>query len=102
MNKIKIFVDDYRAVPAGYFQCLSTNDAIATIEILMNRGTEIEILDLDYDAGFYKQDGGNYINILYWIAKNGINNIPIHLHTSDPIYKERMRKVIKENGWKEV
>ena len=53
MNKIKIFVDDYRDPhSAEYFVCTSTNDAIATIEILMNKWIEIEVLDLDYDAGW--------------------------------------------------
>ena len=103
MNKIKLFVDDYRDPhSAEYFVCTSTNDTIATIEILMNRGIEIEVLDLDYDAGCYKQDGGDYINILHWMAENDINNIPIHLHSSDKMCVELMRKVIKENGWKEV
>ena len=68
----------------------------------MNRGIEIEVLDLDYDAECNKQDGGDYINILYWMAENGIGNIPIHLHSSDKMCVELMRKVIKENGWKEV
>lgn len=103
MNKIKIFVDDYRDPhSAEYFVCTSANDAIATIEILMNKGIEIEVLDLDYDAGCYKKDGGDYINILHWMEENGINNIPIHLHSSDLVCIELMRKVIKENGWKEV
>ena len=102
MNKIKIFVDDFRKPTEEYFWCMSTNDAIATIEILLNKGIEIEVLDLDYDAGWYKQDGGDYINILYWMIENRIDNIPIHLHSSDKMCVELMRKVIKENGWKEV
>ena len=29
-------------------------------------------------------------------------NIPIHIHTANPVDAENMRRIIKKNEWKEV
>ena len=63
--------------------------------------TNIELLDLDHDAGDYAADGGDYIEILNWLEKTG-RNYPIRLHSANPVGVENMRRIIKRNGWTEV
>lgn len=36
------------------------------------------------------------------MEEKGIDNIPIHIHTANPVGAEKMRRIIRRNGWKEV
>ena len=63
---------------------------------------KIEVLDLDHDAGDFVKMGGDYIFILEWLENVGIYNIPIRLHTMNPVGRENMRAIIQKNGWKEI
>ena len=40
--------------------------------------------------------------ILDYMEELEINDIPIHLHTANPVGRENMRRIIQKNGWKEV
>ena len=55
---MKIWVDDLRAVPEGYWGARSVNEAIRLIEKAKLEGEPIEVLDLDHDLGDYAGDGG--------------------------------------------
>lgn len=64
---MKIWVDDVRSAPEGYFHCHSVNEAISTIkftvflEKLCPDRKIIEVIDLDHDAcQFYSTCGGKY------------------------------------------
>ena len=35
---------------------------------------EIELIDIDHDAGDYACDGGDYIRLLDWLEETGRNN----------------------------
>lgn len=108
-NEVKIWVDDIRPAPEGYVHCYTTNEAkmvIQNIEALKaimchNNLPSITLLDLDHDAGDYVKYGGDYIEILNWLEKQGYN-IPIRLHTMNPVGCENMRRIIWRNDWKEV
>ena len=39
--------------------------------------------------------------ILHWLEITG-RNYPIHIHGTNPIAIQRMRNIIKRNGWKEI
>lgn len=96
---MKIWVDDWRPAPTGYFPCESVEHAITTIEILRNRGHKIEVLDLDHDAGPFAAQGGDYIEILNWMEQEGINDIPIHIHSMNIVGRKNMEAICKRNGW---
>lgn len=96
----KIWVDDVRPAPEGYLWRKSVNTAKFTINMLHRVGVDI-MLDIDHDAGDYASDGGDYIKLLDWLEENEIN-IPIHIHSMNPVGVQNMRAIIQANGWKEV
>lgn len=104
-----IWVDDIRPAPDGYVWCKTVNEAkhiITCVNSMRNIECHdylptIGILDLDHDAGDYATYGGDYIEILNWLEKQGWS-IPIRLHTMNPVGKENMRRIIQKNGWTEV
>lgn len=62
---------------------------------------EIELIDIDHDAGDYANDGGDYIKLLDWLEETG-RNYPIRIHSMNPVEIENMRRIIQKNGWTEV
>ena len=58
---------------------------------------EIELIDLDHDAGDFAQYGGDYIRILDWLEETG-RNYPIRIHSMNPVGGENMRRIIQRNG----
>ena len=62
---------------------------------------QIEIIDIDHDAGDYANDGGDYIKLLDWLEETG-RNYPIRIHSMNPVGVENMRRIIQRNGWTEV
>lgn len=101
---MKLWVDDIRPAPDGYKWAKSVHEAIIHIcQMTRPDGThKIEVLDLDHDAGDYAWQGGDYIALLDWMEMKGINDIPIHLHTMNPVGRENMRAIIAHNGWREI
>ena len=64
-------------------------------------GEEIELIDIDHDAGEYADRGGDYIRLLDWFEETG-RNYPIRIHSQKPDGVENMRRIIERNGWKEI
>ena len=102
MKEIRIWVDDCRPAPAGYYSRTSVNAAIGLIHNCMRKGIKIALLDLDHDAGEFADRGGDYIKILDWMEREGINDIPIRIHSMNPVGVANMRSIIKKNGWMEI
>lgn len=105
---MKLWIDDIRVAPDGYYWCKSVDSAkrIITnysswIDFDNNIVDCIELIDIDHDAGDYVKFGGDYIKLLDWLEETG-HNYPIHIHSMNPIGVENMRRIIKRNGWKEV
>ena len=104
---MKIWVDDIRPAPDGYIWCKSVYDAIYVIEgaylyhWVCKPDEEIEVLDIDHDAGDYAKYGGDYIKLLDWLEQVGIS-CPIHIHSMNPVGIQNMRAIIERNGWLEV
>lgn len=106
---MKLWIDDLRPAPFGYRIARSVNEAIEIIETYeimhrMSGGTkiyEIELIDIDHDAGDFFQDGGDYIKILDWMEVTN-RNYPIHIHSMNPVGIENMCRIIQRNGWREV
>jgi hypothetical protein len=101
---MKLWVDDVRPAPKGYIWVKSTN--VAT-EIVLLSYNNLEVIDLDHDAGEFVHDGGDYIKILDFIEK-AFNaqgkqfKVPIHIHSMNPVGVENMRAIIKRNNWREI
>ena len=78
---MKLWVDDIRPAPKGWYQAHSVNVAK---EMILANWENIEILSIDYDSGDYNKFGGDYINILKWLeeeehkANKKIVTFPIH------------------------
>ena len=101
-KKVKIWVDDVRPVPDDtYCAVQSVNGCIGEICCCEDLGIQIELIDLDHDAGIYRGCGGDYIKILDWLEASG-RNYPIRIHSMNPVGVENMRAIIRKNGWIEI
>ena len=99
---MKLWLDDVRPAPEGYVWCKSVNEAIDLLSDLINFGIDdIEMLDIDHDAGDYAQFGGDYIKLLDWLEETG-RKYPIRIHSANPVGVQNMRRIIERNGWKEI
>ena len=99
---MKLWIDDVRPAPEGYVWRKSVNEAIDLLSDLINFGIDdIEVIDIDHDAGDFASDGGDYIKLLDWLEETG-RNYPIRIHSQNPVGVENMRRIIRRNGWKEV
>lgn len=114
---MKLWIDDVRPAPEGYRWIKSVNEAKSFIEgieeifgsnyFLYNPSTgekrrvDIELIDIDHDAGDYAQHGGDYIKLLDWLEETG-RNYPIRIHSANPVGIQNMRRIIERNGWKEI
>ena len=111
---IKLWIDDVRPAPDGYVWCKSTNEAIHFLEqwlIFANHTwicmrvpatfPTIELIDIDYDAGEFASDGGDYVKVLDWLEYQ-LLSFPIHIHSMNPVGVENMRRIIQRNGWREM
>jgi hypothetical protein len=101
---MRIWVDDVRPAPEGYFWCKTVEEAkcwIEASEVHLSSLAAIEVIDLDHDAGPYVVDGGDYIKILDWLEETG-RRYPIRIHSANPVGVANMRRIIERNGWTEV
>ena len=103
---MKLWIDDVRPAPDGYYWCKSVNEAKEVIVKCTPSPTgftpyPIKLIDIDHDAGDYACDGGDYIKLLDWLEETG-RNYPIRIHSMNPVGVANMRAIIKRNGWTEV
>ena len=108
---MKLWIDDMRSAPIGYYWCKTVNQAISFIEgqeqvcATYSSGKagclEIELIDLDHDAGDYARFGGDYIKLLDQLEETG-RNYPIRIHSMNVVGVQNMRTIIQRNGWKEI
>ncbi len=98
---MKLWIDDVRPAPEGYWWCKSVNVAKVRIEAAEEFNDPITLIDIDHDAGDYAYMGGDYIKLLDWLEETG-RNYPIRIHSMNSVGVANMRKIIRRNGWKEV
>ena len=100
---MKLWIDDVRPAPIGYKWWRSVNEAKRVIDFT-NRVLcpyEIELIDIDHDAGDFACDGGDYIRLLDWLEETG-RNYPIRIHSANAVGVQNMRRIIERNDWKEI
>ena len=99
---MKLWIDDVRPAPEGYVWRKSVNEAIDLLSDLINFGIDdIEVIDIDHDAGDYASDGGDYIKLLDWLEETGCN-YPIRIHSANVVGRQNMEAICRRNGWKIV
>lgn len=96
---MKLWIDDIREPSSEYLWIKSVNKAI---QLLETDADKVTLIDIDHDAGEYASDGGDYYKILDWMEMMGINNIPIHIHSMNPVGCQRMMAIIQKNHWQHV
>ena len=96
-EKARIWVDDVRPMPEGYnLWARSVSEASFYLGLCY---PNIELLDLDHDAGDFVQFGGDFIEILNFMEEANLD-IPIRIHTMNPVGRVNMERIIRKNGWK--
>lgn len=68
------------------------------IIFLEQKGIEIDLLDLDHDAGKYYKDGGDYIRLLDHLEETG-RHYKCKVHSMNPVGVKQMKIIIRKNGW---
>ena len=96
---MKIWLDDTRTAPIGYEWCKSVNEAIGLINQHIKGVISIELIDFDHDAGDYQSDGGDYIKVMDYMEFMGLN-IPVRIHTMNPVGRNNMLVIARRNHWK--
>lgn len=66
----------------------------------MSHGETIEIISLDNDLGDLEKEGYKVLDWLESLQKP--IDFSIHIHSANPVARERMRAIIRRNGWKEI
>ena len=118
---IKLWIDDVRPAPEGYVWVKTVESAIYEIT-RYNRESDfnwkqyilgyidretferhhqiwsIEVISCDNDLGEYEVEGYKLLN---WLEATG-RSYPIHIHSANPVARERMRAIIERNGWEEI
>ena len=99
---MKLWLDDVRPAPEGYYWVDTVNKAKNCIIYQEEHNVSVEILDLDHDLGYERQaDGGDAIKLLDWLEETG-RDYPIHIHSKNPVGVANMRRIIQRNGWIEI
>ena len=96
---MKLWIDDVRPAPEGYFWCKTVGQARIAIEEAECLRVTIDLIDTDHDAGDYGPP--DYIRLLDWLEETG-RNYPIRIHSMNPVGVANMRAIIERNGWKEI
>lgn len=98
---MKLWIDNCRLAPDGYIDVKTVYAAKAIIIRSERHKESIDLIDIDLDAGIFKEYGGDYIELLKWLEETG-RNYPIRIHSMNPVEIANMRRIIERNGWKEV
>jgi hypothetical protein len=102
-----LWVDDLREPPKDgndWFWARSVSEAKTAIVLYERQRSKGAIhIDLDYDAGDYAFDGGDYIEVLKWLEREQLpdTGYTFHFHTMNPVGRDNMRTIINYNGWVE-
>ena len=105
MKKYIIWLDDMRPIPeeidhSKYVWYITAEGMIKDFSQITKHFNEIDYISLDNDLGADNMEG---YKVLDWLESLQID-IPfgIHIHTANPVARERMRAIIQRNGWKEI
>ena len=90
-----IWVDDTRPAPNGCVWCKSVDEVKKILcDSHVSSCYNIELIDLDHDAGEFAKYGGDYIELLNWFEETS-RSYPIRIHSMNPVGVENMRRIIR-------
>lgn len=84
VDEMNIFMDDQRPAPYGFILAESIEEALHLV-----RTNVVQTLSLDYNMGFRKQTGLDFVEVF---CKEGLYADEIILHTNDSFGRKRMEK----------
>ena len=103
---MKLWIDDVRQPPSDDWVWIKTvKMAKSIIHHYEHQYQDDTItIDLDHDAGDFAKDGGDYVEILNWLEREGIVDTGyfFHIHSMNPVGVQNMRAIIQHNGWREI
>lgn len=90
---MKVFLDDIRDAPHGWFLCLTVDEVIKVFD----SGFPVEEISLDHDLGLDQPTGYDFLK---WLEekvhrKDFKGNLKIHVHSSNPPGRKIMKQAIK-------
>lgn len=93
MEFIKVYLDDVRTAPSGWFRTTTVADTIYMLE-----KNNIEYLSLDHDLGNADPHNDGH-DVLVWMEKavfeGNLTKIPyIQIHSANPVGRNEMIKAI--------
>ncbi len=89
---INIYLDDVRPCPEGFVLAKTPEECMNLL-----RDNEVNILSLDHDIDFNLSRKTGYDVAMYIIHKNKYPDI-IYLHTSNPVGRDNMYRLLKVNA----
>ncbi len=98
-ESVKIWLDDERTAPYGYYHCHSVNEAKSKIRECERLCIKISEINCDHDLGDYAYDGGDGIKLIDWLAERE-TYYPIVIHTMNPVGRDNMQREI-DRYWPE-
>ena len=103
---MKLWIDDTRRPPSDDWLWIKTVKMAKSIIFLYEHQYQDDTItiDLDHDASDYAKDGGDYIEILNWLEREGIVDTGyfFHIHSMNSVGVQNMRAIIQHNGWREI
>lgn len=105
---MKLWVDDIVKAPEGWAWCRSVGGAKTFIETYEKKDDgrdPLTIINVDTDAGCWKSEGGDYIELLKWLEATGRNyRVKIHMKDYPDSYGmfEEMQEIIRRNRWDDM
>lgn len=101
---MKLWIDDVRRPPSDdWIWCQTVNGTKTAIrEYERDMCCDSIMIDLDHDAGNFVKYGGDYIEILNWLEREGIVDIrySFHIHSMNPVGVQNMKSIIDHNNWR--
>ena len=91
---VKIWLDDIRPAPEGYYHCRSVIEAKDTILFCELNRLPIAEINCDHDLGDFAKDGGDGICLLDWLAERK-RFYKITLHSMNPVGRANMDRLLK-------
>ncbi|MWC28192.1 cyclic-phosphate processing receiver domain-containing protein [Paenibacillus sp. MMS18-CY102] len=85
-----IYVDDYRACPAGFLLARNAEEAI-----LLIANMEVDILSLDFDLGYDQPTG---LAIVHFMTEHSVYPQEVYLHTSSEAGRMQMYRLLSQHA----
>jgi predicted kinase len=88
MQKINVFLDDYRSCPDDFTLAKNVEECI-----LLLKDNKIGHLSLDHDLGSREQNG---LNLVHYLVKNGLFAERITIHSANSVGGKNMYNYLKD------